>query len=66
MLMKWKRSNDMVKYCAASECQKADTQKNAKIFNTTTNTTTQSKAMRYAQYVRQFSPNGITNNFTSA
>ena len=64
--MKWKRSNDMVKYCAASECQKADTQKNAKRFNTATNTTTQSKAMRYAQYVRQFSPNGITNNFTSA
>jgi hypothetical protein len=64
--MRWKRSNDIVKYCAASECKKAETQKSLKRFNTATNTTQQSKAMRCSQLIRQFSPNGITNNFTSA
>jgi hypothetical protein len=66
MLMRWKRSNDIFKYCAASNCEKADTQKNAKKFNTATNSTQQSKAMRYAQYIRQYSANSITNNNTSS
>lgn len=30
MLMRWKRSNDIFKYCAASNCEKVDTQKNLK------------------------------------
>jgi len=66
MLMRWKRSNDIFKYCAASNCEKADTQKNAKKINTATNSTQQSKAMRYAQYIRQYSANSITNNNTSS
>lgn len=66
MLMRWKQSNDILKYCTAVECQKAETQKNLKKFNTATNSTQQSKAMRYAQYIRQNSANSITNNNTSA
>lgn len=66
MLMRWKRSNDINKYCTASECQKAETQKNLKKINTATNSTQQSKAMRYAQYIRQYSANTISNNNTSS
>ena len=57
---------NILKYCTASECQKAETQKNLKKFNTATNSTQQSKAMRYAQYIRQNSANSITNNNTSS
>jgi hypothetical protein len=66
MLRRWNRSNDIVKYCTAAECQKAETQKNLKKFNTATNSTQQTKAMRYAQYIRQYSANSITNNNTSS
>jgi hypothetical protein len=61
MLMKWKNSNDLTKYCAASSCEKTETQKKLKRFNTTGNTTQLSKAMRYAEYVRQYSKTNIVN-----
>lgn len=48
--------NEPIKYCKDANCQKSETQKNLKKFNTSTNTTKQSKAMRYAQYIRQYSP----------
>lgn len=48
--------NEPIKYCKDANCQKSETQKNLKKFNTSTNTTKQSKAMRYAQYIRQNSP----------
>jgi len=52
---------NILKYCTAAECQKTETQKNLKKFNTATNSTQQSKAMRYAQYIRQYTANTITN-----
>ena len=52
---------NILKYCTA-ECQKAETQKNLKKFNTSTNSTQQSKAMRCSQYIRQNSANTINNN----
>jgi photosystem II stability/assembly factor-like uncharacterized protein len=48
--------NEPIKYCKDANCQKSETQKNLKKFNTSTNTTKQSKSMRYAQYIRQNSP----------
>ncbi len=52
MFMLWRRSNDLVKYCAGANSEKAQVQKDAKRFNTATNSTQISKAMRYSQYVR--------------
>jgi hypothetical protein len=52
MFMLWRRSNDIVRYCAGAKCEQAQVQKDAKRFNTATNTTQVSKAMRYSQYVR--------------
>jgi hypothetical protein len=52
MLMLWRRSNDIVRYCAGAASEKSQVQKDAKRFNTATNTTQVSKAMRYSQYVR--------------
>ena len=51
-MMLRKHPNDLVRYCAGANCEKAQVQKDAKRFNNATNNTQISKAMRYSQYVR--------------
>ncbi len=62
MLLRWKKSNDITKYCACKN-DKVIVQKENTRFNTSSNTTQLSKAMRYSQLIRQNSPKPITNNF---
>lgn len=61
MLLRWKKSNDITKYCACAN-DKVIVQKGNIRFNTSSNTTQLSKAMRYSQLVQQNSPKIITNN----
>ena len=61
MLLRWKKSNDITKYCACAN-DKVIVQKENIRFNTSYNTTQLSKAMRYSQLVQQNSPKIITNN----
>ena len=43
MFQLWKRSNDLVKYCAGAAAENAQTQKDLKRVNTSGNTSIQSR-----------------------
>lgn len=62
MLLRCKKTNDITKYCAGNNTQ-VIVQKGNTRFNTSSNTTQLSKAMRYSQLIRQNSPKTITNNY---
>ena len=62
MLLRWKKSNDISKYCACAN-DKVIVQKGNTLFNTSSNTTQLSKAMRYSQLIRQNSPKTNVNNY---
>ncbi len=62
MLLRCNKTNDITKYCAANNV-KVIVQKGNTRFNTSSNTTKLSKAMRYSQLIRQNSPKTNVNNY---
>ena len=64
MFARWKKSNNIAKYCLAASCER-DENSNTTPMNTSTNQTQLSTRMKYAQYVRKHSKGASINNSIS-